>query len=110
MFVIRVTNKDKTLDETVETSPWTVRQWELHFKLKLSKLAERGFGMDDYIFLSWRELTDRGDISIKLEEYGKSLAICELVSKEKDEPTETEIAEQLLSDPNSHTPSGASDA
>jgi hypothetical protein len=96
MFVIRV--NDGTQSREVETSPWTVRQWELHNKTRLSKLAERGFGMDDYIFLAWRELTDRGETSQTLEQFGKSLSECEIVNREE------------LSDPNSHTPSGASDA
>jgi len=54
--------------------------------------------MDDYIFLAWRELTDRGESSLTLEQFGKSLRECEIVNREE------------LSDPNSHTPSGASDA
>lgn len=95
MFVIRVNYGTGSQD--VETSPWTVRQWELHNKTRLSKLADRGFGMDDYIFLSWRELTDRGDISSTLEQYGKSLTQCEIVSDGE------------LDDPNSHTPSEASE-
>lgn len=96
MFVIRVDYG--TGQQDVETSPWTVRQWELHMKTRLSKLADRGFGMDDYIFLSWRELSDRGDISTPLEQFGKSLRVCEIVT----------LGE--LDDPNSPTPSEASDA
>lgn len=96
MFVIRV--NDGTGPRIVETSPWTVRQWELHMKTRLSKLAERGFGMEDYLFLSWKELTDRGDISATLEQFGKSLVECEIVSKDDD-----------LQDPNSPTPSEASE-
>lgn len=95
MFVIRVDYG--TGPQDVETSPWSVRQWELHMKTRLSKLADRGFGMDDYIFLSWRELTDRGEVSSTLEQFGKSLRVCEIVSREE------------LDDPNSLTPSEASD-
>lgn len=94
MFVIRV--NDGTGSRDVETSPWTVRQWELHMKTRLSKLADRGFGMEDYLFLAWRELTDRGDISTTLEQFGKSLRQCEIVSQGEE-----------LSDPNSLTPSEA---
>lgn len=55
--------------------------------------------MDDYIFLSWRELTDRGDISSTLEQFGKSLTQCEIVAQGEE-----------LQDPNSLTPSDPSDA
>ena len=96
MFVIRA--NDGTGNRDVETSPWTVRQWELHFKTKLSKLAERGFGMEDYIFLAWRELTDRGETNLSLDQFGKSLRSCEIVT----------LGE--LDDPNSPTPSDPSDA
>ena len=98
MFVIRAKDKSGTFDLEIETSPWTVRQWELHYKTRLSKLMERGLGMEDYLFLAWRELTDRGDISSTLEQFGKSLSVCELVTREE------------LTDPNSPTPSEALDA
>lgn len=94
MFIIRADDGTGPLE--VETSPWTIRQWELHMKTRLSQLASRGFGMDDYIFLAWKELTDRGDLNVPLEKWGKSLKVCEIVSREEEQ------------DPNSLTPSEAS--
>lgn len=103
MFVIRV--NDGNGEREVETSPWTVRQWELHQKLRLSQLGQRGFGMDDYMFLSWRELTDQGEISLPFEKWAKSLSVCEIVNRSSDDGETDENA-----DPNSPTPSEALDA
>ena len=91
MFVIRVDDGDGA--RNVVTTPWTVRQWELHNKTKLSKLAERGFGMDDYMFLSWRQLKDDGVIEETFEKWASRLKVCEIVN-DLDE----------ASDPNSPTP------
>ena len=102
MFVIRV--NDGNGEREVETSPWTVRQWELHQKLRLSQLGQRGFGMDDYMFLSWRELTDQGEISLPFEKWAKSLSVCEIVNRSTDDGETDENA-----DPNSPTPSEALD-
>lgn len=94
MFVIRV--DDGNGARIVETSPWTIRQWELHNKTRLSKLSERGFGMDDYMFLSWRQLKDDGTIEETFEKWASRLKVCEIV---------TDMDE--VADPNSPTPSEA---
>jgi hypothetical protein len=92
MFVIRV--DDGNGEQIVETSPWTIRQWELHNKTRLSKLAERGFGMDDYMFLAWRQLKDADTISDTFEKWASRLKVCEIVAKTDE-----------VDDPNSPTPS-----
>ncbi len=102
MFIIRV--NDGNGEREVETSPWTVRQWELHMKLRLSQLGQRGFGMDDYMFLSWRELTDQGEISAPFEKWARTLSVCEIVNRSTDDGETDENA-----DPNSPTPSEALD-
>lgn len=96
MFVIRV--NDGNGSRTVETTPWTIRQWELHNKTRLSKLAERGFGMDDYMFLAWRQLTDEKTIDATFEKWASTLQVCEIVTDAGD-----------LDDPNFPTPSEVSD-
>ena len=102
MFVIRV--DDGNGSREVETSPWTVRQWELHQKLRLSQLGQRGFGMDDYMFLAWRELTDQGEISATFDKWARSLKVCEIVYRSSDDGETDENA-----DPNSPSPSEALD-
>lgn len=91
MFVIRVNDGNGV--RTVETTPWTIRQWELHNKTRLSKLAERGFGMDDYMFMAWRQLTDQKEIDQTFEKWASTLSVCEIA---------TDLNE--VDDPNSHTP------
>lgn len=96
MFVIRVDDGDG--ERIVETSPWTIRQWELHNKTKLSQLADRGFGMDDYMFLSWRQLKDDNVIGETFEKWASRLKVCEIV---------VNLVE--VADPNSPTPPEALD-
>ena len=77
MFVIRVDDGNGIREVT--TSPWTIRQWELHNKTRLSKLADRGFGMDDYMFLAWRQLKDENAIDATFEKWAPTLKVCEIV-------------------------------
>lgn len=75
MFVIRV--NDGTGSRVVVTRPWTVRQLELRNKTKLSKLRESGIGMDDFMWLAWRQLTDDGELASSFEDFGKALIECD---------------------------------
>lgn len=75
MFVIRV--DDGSGPRVVVTRPWTVRQLELRNKTKLSKLRDAGIGMDDFMWLAWRQLTDDGLLDVSFEDYGQSLRVCE---------------------------------
>jgi hypothetical protein len=96
MFVIRVDDGNGV--RVVETTPWTIRQWELHMKTRLSKIVDRGFGMDDYMFLAWRQLKDENTIDEPFEKWAPKLVVCEITGGEGE-----------LIDPNSLTPSEALD-
>lgn len=89
MLSMRITDAQTT--HIVTTRPWTVRQWELRNKTKLSRIEQDGIGMDDYLFMAWRQLTDDGVLSQPFDQWGPQVVAVELDSGEDDpaRPTTT---------------------
>ena len=86
MLAIRVTTGEGTYE--VHTRPWTLRQWELRSKTKLSRIETDGIGVDDYLWLSWRQLSDDGIVRVPYEVWGPTVENLDLGAEEDaDRPT-----------------------
>ena len=85
MLGIRVTTADGTHE--VRTRPWTIRQWEVKNKTKLSRIESDGIGIDDYLWLCWRQLSDDGTVQIPFEVWGPTVVDLDLDVEDTGRPT-----------------------
>lgn len=87
MLSLRVTDPNGT--HTVVTRPWTLSQWELRHKTKLSRIESEGIGMADYLWLAWRQLSDDGVVSATFDAWGPTVTAVELdAGADADRPTQ----------------------
>lgn len=86
MLTLKVTMFDGAVHE-VTTRPWTLRQWELSHKTKISKVSETGIGMDDMLWMAWRQLHDFGEIDGNFEDWGRTVKAIDPVEDDAADPT-----------------------
>jgi hypothetical protein len=84
--VIRIRITTDEGEQVVDTRPWTISQWELRNKVKVSQLDTVGVSMTDLMWLAWRQLTDDGAVTVSFEQFGPRLVRCE-VDDEPANPT-----------------------
>lgn len=85
MLTLRVELPDGTHELT--TRPWTIRQWEVTHKTKISKLSETGVGMDDMLWMAWRQLHDVGLVDGSFEQWGPTVISITPVEDHAADPT-----------------------
>lgn len=85
MLTLRVRTANDTHELT--TRPWTIRQWEVSHKTKISKLSETGIGIDDMLWLAWRQLHDDGLIDGTFEQWGPKVLEIDPIEDGADRPT-----------------------
>jgi hypothetical protein len=90
VLTLRVTTPDAAHELT--TRPWTLRQWELSHKTKISKLSETGIGLEDMLWMAWRQLTDDGATALPYEQWGPTVMAIEPVEDESADPTQPALS------------------
>lgn len=86
MLTLKITDPDGT--RVLTTRPWTVRSWELRNKTKVSRIATEGIGLDDYLWMAWRQMTDDGVLSVPFEAWGPTVIDVSLEEDDRaDHPT-----------------------
>lgn len=85
MLKLRVKLPEETHEIT--TKPWTLRQWEVTHKTKISKIGETGIGMDDMLWMAWRQLHDAGLIDGNFDQWGPKVLEIEPIEDGESDPT-----------------------
>ena len=86
--MLTMTVTDGTGTHHITTRPWTVTQWELKHKTKLSRVESDGIGMGDYLWMCWRQLSDDGLVTVPFDAWGPTVTDVDLTqAADSQDPT-----------------------